>query len=128
MFVKFSRLSCPLFLITSAILYYMKGNSTLQIILLCVGVLSCMHHARSLNDNEVDILRVLDILFANILGILVFVILGPWSLVYLIPAVILFVISKNKRLPFDVRNFGHMWMHIIICLGIIVQSYLKYKK
>jgi len=128
MSIKFSRLSCPLFLVTAVILYYMKTNRILQVLLVCVGILSCMHHGRTLSNNKLDCLRCFDILFANILGLFILITLGPWSLVYLIPAVILFIISKNQSLSFQLRNFCHMLLHIIVCVGIIIQSYIKYKK
>ena len=128
MFYKFCLLSSPLFLVTALILYYLKANYILIATLVCVGILSCIHHSRTKVHN-LDIIRCVDIFFAISLGIIVFFMLGPWSLAYLIPVILIYLfISKNKYFNTLVRCCWHMILHLIVCSGIIIQSYIKYKK
>ena len=127
MFCDYSLLSSPLFLVAALVLYYLRINSVLVILLICVGLLSCVHHTRNFNASYNDALRYVDILFAISLGIVILYVFGWPALIYLIPAVLIFIFGSCSKLDPCLKSFLHMLLHIIIVVGLIVQAIIVSK-
>lgn len=100
-----------------------KGTLTLQYLLLIVGFISIIHHCRSFEDEYNDIFRIIDICFANILGLYI-IYLYPNEITFGIIFIIsfLFLYTQNKCKSSKIQSILHSFIHILVSLIIILNN------
>ena len=130
MFCDWSLISASFFLVTAVVVLVLKVNYLLVIGLTCVGIVSLFHHRRNYTQSYNDPLKYIDQFFAVLLGIIIIYIFGWTSLLYLVPAVILYIIVTFSYIDPCTKSILHMVLHIIINVGVVVQAvmYNKNKK
>lgn len=112
------------FLIFSFSIYYIlfnKGTVSLQYLLFLVGFTSILHHCRSFSHEYKDFIRILDIVFANILGIyILYLYYNCLTFGILIIISFVFLYSQNKCKSSKNQSFLHSFIHILVCLILII--------
>lgn len=115
--------SILLLLLSIYLLYKNKGTLILQYLLFIVGFISIIHHCRSFDDEYNDIFRIIDICFANILGLYI-IYLYPneitFGFIFLIS--FLFLYTQNKCKSSKVQSLLHSIIHISVIIIILLNN------
>ena len=127
MFCDWSLISASFFLLTALAVFFLKVNYLLVISLVCVGIFSLFHHTRNYTTKSNDPLKYIDRFFAVLLGIIIIYVFGLTSLIYIVPAVIIYFIVTFSNINPCVKSILHMLLHIIINIGVLVQAIIYNK-
>ena len=128
MFCDWSLISASFFLLTALGVFFLKVNYLLVICLVCVGIFSLFHHRRNYTTKSNDLLKYIDRFFAVLLGIIIIYVFGWTSLIYIVPAVIIYFIVTFSNINPCVKSVLHMFLHILINVGVLVQAVMYNNK
>lgn len=117
--------SLTLFLLSLYIIYR-KEKSFLSLLLFITGFISSIHHCRSFEDKYNDIFRILDMTFANILGIYILY-KHPNQITFggIFAIVFLFLHLHMKVKSIKLKSLLHSFLHYILCFVVIYNYFLK---
>jgi hypothetical protein len=112
--------------VLSLYIIYRKEKSFLSLLLFITGFISSIHHCRSFEDEYNDICRILDMTFANILGIYILY-KHPNQITFggIFAIVCLFLHLHMQVKSIKLKSFFHSFLHYLLCLLVIYNYFLE---
>ena len=115
------------FLLFMASLYLFQNNQGPMILkssLFFVGLTSMIHHCRSFEDDYNDIFRIIDIIFANLFGLLILYLYPnpkTFALLTFISVLFLHIQFQCKQHP-KKQSILHSFIHIFVIMIIFLNT------
>lgn len=112
--------SILLLLLSFYFIYTNKGTLSLRILLFLVGFISTIHHCRTFDDEYRDVFRVLDMLFANLLGLYILYLYQntiTYGILLFVSLFFLYIQLKCKSSK--TQSLLHSYIHILVAMVLL---------
>ena len=115
--------SILLLLLSLYFIYTNKGTLSLRILLFLVGFISTIHHCRTFDDEYRDVFRVLDMFFANLLGLYILYLYQntiTYGIILSVCLLYLYIQLKCKSLK--LQSLLHSYIHILVAMVLLFNN------
>jgi hypothetical protein len=104
-------------------IYTKKGTLLLRNLLFLVGFLSTIHHCRTFDDEYRDVFRILDMFFANLLGLYILY-LYQNTITYgiILSVCLLFLYIQLQCKSSKLQSLLHSYIHILVAAVLLFNN------
>jgi hypothetical protein len=112
--------SILLLLLSFYFIYSKKGTPFLRTLLFLVGFISTIHHCRTFDDEYRDVFRILDMFFANLLGLyILYLYRNRTTFIILLAISLLFLYIQLKCKSLKLQSLLHSFIHIFVAIVLL---------
>lgn len=112
-----------LFSLSLYFFYTKKGTPTLRKLLFLVGFFSTIHHCRTYEDEYHDVFRILDLFFANLLGLyILYLYQNPITYGIILIICLLFLYIQLECKSSKTQSLLNSYIHILAAMALLFNN------